>query len=103
MNTQYFPHFIRTHYPVLRSETNELLIELGNEFKKYLQEKFEGKMDRLEPVWDIEPKKIIMNQVNKVPFTIEGYHPAFIIHFGEFMEKMRNEALIEIEQEKNNK
>lgn len=99
MNTQYFPQFIRTHYPVLRNETNELLIELGDEFKKYLEEKYSEDMNKLEPIWDIEPKTIIMNQVNKTPFLMKGYHPGLIIHFEEFMKKMKEEALNEINKE----
>jgi len=91
MNTQHFPHFIRANYPDLKNETNELLTELGGEFKKYLEERFADKMDKLEPIWDIEPKTIIMKQVCKDPFTMNGYHPALLIHFSDFVTKMRLE------------
>jgi hypothetical protein len=91
MNTEYFPHFVRLNYPSIGSEPNELLIELGSEFKKYLEETFKDNKDKLEPIWDIEPKKIIMNQINKSPFTINGYHPALIIHFEKFVEKVKKE------------
>ncbi len=93
MDTQYFPHFIRANYPLLKDETNELLIELGDEFKKYLEEKFANDMDKLKPIWDIEPKTVIMNQVNRSPFKINGYHPALLIHFSDFVTKMKNEAV----------
>jgi hypothetical protein len=93
MDTQHFPHFIRANYPVLKNETNELLIELGDEFKKYLEEKFANDMDKLKPIWDIEPKTVIMNQVKRSPFTMNGYHPALLIHFSDFVTKMKNEAV----------
>ena len=91
MNTEYFPHFVRLNYPSIGNETNELLIELGSEFKKYLEETFKDNKEKLEPIWDIEPKKVIMNQINKSPFTINGYHPALIIHFEKFVEKVKEE------------
>lgn len=94
MNTQHFPSFIRTHYPILRGETNELLIELGDEFKSYLQEKFKDNMDKIELAWDISPQKVVMNAMTDA-FSMKGYSPVLIIHFGEFMEKMRKEALEE--------
>lgn len=90
MNTQYFPHFVKLNYKSLKDIDNMLLIELGNEFKTYLKEKFVDKMDKLEPIWNIEPKTIIMNQVNKNPFTVNGYHPALILLFDEFITVMKN-------------
>ncbi len=92
MNTQYFPHFIRANYPVLKDETNELLIELGEAFKEYLTAEFKDKMDKLEPIWNIDARTIVMNQVNQTPFLIKGYHPALILHFEEFFKKMKRES-----------
>ncbi len=89
MNTQYFPNFIRTHYREIASEPNDILIEIGDEFKKYLEEKFAGKMEKLEPIWDISPNKVIHNMIYD-PFSMKGYSPALILHFGEFIEKMKN-------------
>ena len=89
MNTEFFPHFIRANYPSLGSESNETLIEAGEDFKKYLEEKFEGNLEKLEPIWDINPKTIIMNQVNNTPFLVNGYHPAFIIHFENFVKEIQ--------------
>ncbi len=92
MNTQYFPHFIRANYPVLTNEPNELLIELGEAFKQYMSELFEGKMDNLEPIWNIDSRTIVMNKVNQIPFLVNGYHPALIIHFEQFFTKMKKES-----------
>ena len=83
MNLEFFPQFFRTTYPMVDA-TNEEMMEIGKEFKEYLQKKFEGKEEILKPIWDIDAKTVIMNQVNKVPFTMKGYNPALIIHFGEF-------------------
>lgn len=91
MDTQYFPLFCRANSKELQKESNELLIELGNYFKEYLQEKFADKMDILEPIWDINPIKVIMQQGN--PLRINGYHPALLIHFSDFIEKMKSEIL----------
>lgn len=92
MNTQYFPQFIRLNYPVLKYEDNELLIELGDAFKEYLQELFVDKQDKLDDIWNIDPKYVIMNKVNRKPFMVNGYHPAIFIHFDNFVCKMKREA-----------
>ena len=91
MNLEFFPHFFRKNYPKVEA-TNEEIEEIGTEFKKYLEKKFDGQMQKLEKVWDIDAKTVIMNQVNKNPFTTNGYHPALIIHFSDFVEKMKNET-----------
>lgn len=88
MNLQYFPQFMRINYPAVANESNENLMEVGAAFKKYLEEKFAGEMDKIEPYWDIDAKTVIMNQANKTPFMVNGYHPVLIIHFGEFTSKM---------------
>jgi hypothetical protein len=92
MDTQYFPHFIRSNYKALDNEPNELLIELGDEFKKYLEDKFKNNIEKLNDIWNIDPKHIIMMQVNKAPFRINGYHPVLILHFEEFFKKGAEEA-----------
>lgn len=92
MDTQYFPHFIRYNYKALDNEPNELLIELGDEFKKYLEDKFKNNIEKLNDIWNIDPKHIIMMQVNKAPFRVNGYHPALILHFEEFFKKGAEEA-----------
>ncbi len=92
MNIEHFPHFMRANFPMVANESNEDLMEVGTEFKKYLLEKFADKMDKLEPIWDIEPKTVIMSQVRKEPFKVNGYHPALFIHFNNFIEKSKLEA-----------
>lgn len=98
MNIQYFPHFIRSNYKVLDNEPNELLIELGTEFKKYLEQKFKDNIEKLDDIWNIDPKHIIMNQVNKSPFRVNGYHPVLIYHFEEFYKKGAEEAKNELNE-----
>lgn len=95
MNTEYFPHFVKVNYPHVKHESNDSLVELGDVFKTYLKNKFAGKMDKLIPIWDIDPKTVVMNQINKEPFTVNGYHPALILHFTDFVNEMKKEALKE--------
>ncbi len=85
MNTTFFPNFIRGNYPALSNETNKTLIELGEEFKKYLEKKFEGRMDKLESIWDINPQTVIKNQMNPTSFSTNGYNPILFIHFEHFV------------------
>lgn len=67
--------------------SNEDITEIGIGFKDYLKEKFKGKEDKLEPIWNIDAEKVIMNQVNKEPFKVNGYHPALLIHFNLFVKQ----------------
>jgi len=87
MNTEYFPHFIRANYPNMTGETNELLVEFGDEFKKYLVEKFASNPEKLETFWNIDPKTVVMNMVKNSPFLINGYSPALILHLDEFVKE----------------
>jgi hypothetical protein len=84
MDVKYFPNFCRANFKGLQNESNELLIELGDHFKEYLQEKFADKMEKLEPIWDINPINVIMEQGH--PIKINGYHPALLLHFIEFLD-----------------
>jgi hypothetical protein len=86
MDTKYFPHFVRANFPNLSNESNESLIPIGNEFKKYLESKFVDKMDKLKDIWDIDPKTVILNQMND-PFSINGYNPALLLHFTDFIKE----------------
>lgn len=91
MNLKYFPHFIRKNYTDFKASNDEIM-EVGVEFKEYLQDIFKYSMDKLEPIWNIDAKTVIMNQVNNTPFLVNGYHPALIIHFERFIEKVKKEA-----------
>ena len=88
MNLQYFPQFFRINYPKVEA-SNEEISEIGIEFKKYLEKTFEGSMEKLEPIWGINPHDVITNMGH--PFRTNGYHPELIIHFGQFVNKMKNE------------
>lgn len=98
MDLNYFPHFIRRNYPDLARESNEVLIAFGEEFKKYLEEVFKDKMDKLEPIWDISPNSVVKKSMERDMLYMNGYHCALIIHVGEFADKMKKEA----EQEQKN-
>jgi len=89
MNTEYFPHFIRANYPSLGSESNDTLIEAGEDFKIYLEGKFKDNVHKLDEIWNIDPKTVIMNQVNQTPFLVNGYHPALILHFENFVKEIQ--------------
>jgi hypothetical protein len=88
MDVQYFPHFIRKNFPEAPG-TNEQLIEIGKEFKAYLEETFKGKEDKLVEIWNISPMKVIMNSEH--PLKVNGYDPVFVFHFTEFVEKIKKE------------
>lgn len=93
MNLEYFPHFIRKNYPCINITDEEINV-IGKEFKQYLKDKFKGDLEKLDTIWNIDAKTIIMNEVSKNPFLINGYHPALIIHFGQFSRNVttRNES-----------
>lgn len=90
MELKYFPLFCRAHYPPLDNEPNDALIELGESFKQYLEERYVNNMEKLEPIWDISPKNIMLN-INH-PLKMKGYHPALLYHFSEFVKKTYMES-----------
>lgn len=92
MNILNFPVFIRMNYPELRDQRNDVLYVLGEEFKKYLEDVFKADRKRLEKIWDIEFGSVVMRKMSD-PFSVNGYDPVFVIHFGEFCKKMKKEAL----------
>lgn len=94
METKYFSVFIRTLYKNIEI-SNKQCLALGEEFKKYLEEKMKGKEKTLEKIWDISPLTIIMNQ--KHPFKVNGYDPAFVFHFTNFTEENVKKAEDEID------
>lgn len=87
MNLNYFPHFIRKNFPETANESNEDLIEIGKMFKSYLQRKYAGKEDKLNEIWNIDPETVICNETKSLPFKTNGYHPALILHFHNFIKK----------------
>lgn len=90
MNLQYFPQFIRINFPGAALQSNEQINALGEEFKKYLQDKFSNKPDKLETIWNIDPLKVLQTKF-KDQLSVNGYHPALIIHFTDFIKKMMAE------------
>lgn len=90
MNVECFPTFIRLNYPHLRGYSNSSLIELGKEFKAYLENVFKGKLKEREKVWDIELGAVAWRKISD-PFSVNGYDAVFVFHFCEFVEKMKKE------------
>jgi len=43
-------------------------------------------MEKLAPIWDINPKTVIMKVGH--PFRHNGYHPALLLHFTDFILQM---------------
>lgn len=97
MNVYCFPTFIRVNYPELRKHSNAVLIALGTEFKSYLEGVFKGQMKEREKVWDIELGSVAWRKMSD-PFSINGYDPIFVLHFGEFCKKMKEQVLEEMEK-----
>ena len=85
MDLQYFPHFIRKNYPEIADITNEEINEIGLQFKEYIKEVYKDSQDKLDKIWDISPMKVIMNSEH--PLKTNGYEPALIIHFGNYVKK----------------
>lgn len=90
MNLEYFPQFFKINYPKVEA-TKEEITEIGIEFKKYLLETFKGKEYKLESIWNIDPRNVIMNLHH--PFRTNGYDSVLIVHFGLFVEKIKKEAI----------
>lgn len=84
MNTKHFPIFIKLNYPQIVISDEEA-ISVAEMFKKYLLDKFKDDKAKLEPIWDIEPMNAIMRSNH--PLFTNGYHPAFILHFHEFIKQ----------------
>ena len=83
MDLKYFPQFIRKNYPQVADASNEDLMEIGKDFKNYLQSMLDGKEDKLASIWDINPKTVIRNECSR--FKVNGYNPALLIHFDDFI------------------
>ena len=89
MDTKYFFHFMRINLPEV-PVTEEQALEIGEDFKKFLQNRFKGKEDRLEKMWDINPIKAAMNFDH--PLMVNGYDPAFVLLFGEYVKEEAEKA-----------
>lgn len=85
-----FRYFLRKEYKDIEI-TNEECDELNVEFHKYLTDLklSEKQKENIIPKGEID---IIINSNN--PLTINGFSPAYVYHFNEFVRKMRDEALV---------
>lgn len=84
MNTEFFPHFMRSNFPAFEI-TNEDAIEIGESFKFYMTEKFKDEPDKLNTIWNIDPMNVIPNLGH--PFKTNGYDSVLVLHFTLFIEE----------------
>lgn len=91
MNTEYFIQFLKINFKNI-DVTKDEAIEIGEEFKNYLLDKFKDNQDKLNNIWNIDPINVIPNMEH--PFKVNGYDPVLILHFTEFVKNS-------IENEKN--
>lgn len=93
MDTKHFFMFLRINFPTIEI-TQEDALEIGEDFKKYLQEVYKGKEDKMEAIWDINPVKAIINKDH--PLMTNGYNSALVFHFCNYVEKTKKELENEI-------
>lgn len=79
---------MRANFPEIKNESNEALLEVGQAFTKYLQDKFRGKEDTLKKISDIDPKTVVWRLINKDPFAVNGYDPVLVLHFTQFVKEV---------------
>jgi len=82
MDIKYFKIFIKMNYPDFKITESDV-IDLGNEFNKYLIDEFKDNKDKLDKICDIQPINAIINMNNSL--YINGYNPAFVLHFRKFL------------------
>lgn len=83
----WFPHFVRINFPKAAGYSNEDLIELGGHFTEYMNENFEA--DFIDRIWPNKITEIIMYADH--PFKTNGYEPALVLHFIQWIEKQIKE------------
>lgn len=78
-----FRFFLRKNYPEVANISNDECDELGELFDIYLKETIkEETFDKIYPKNELE---VVMNMDH--PLKQNGFHPALIIHFNNFVEK----------------
>ena len=84
-----FRYFLRKQYKDIEI-SNEECDELNTEFHKYLTnlKLSEKQKENIIPKSEID---VIMNSEH--PLRMHGFSPAYVFHFGEFVSKMKDEAL----------
>ncbi len=89
ISNELFRYFFRLHYRDTQAK-NEELDEINLMFSEYLRNKCsQEQLDRFVPKSEMH---IIMEQVKKSPFKINGFDPAFILHFSIFVEEERKKT-----------
>ena len=84
MNPDYFPHFIRANYKNT-GLTNEEIMEVFPLFDQYLKEKMKDRPATYAKCSDISPLTVVQRM--DVPMMVNGYHPALILHFDNFVKE----------------
>lgn len=83
-----FRYFIRKNFPEAGEKmTNQSIDELGEEFHRYLDVKLSD--EAKEKILPTGATEIIMNSDH--PFKTNGFHPAYVLHFNEWIDQMKEE------------
>jgi hypothetical protein len=83
-----FRFFIRKTWPKAGKElSNDVIDSMGIEFKEYLdKETTEDQRKKFMPLGEFD---VISNLDN--PLRVNGFHPAFTMHFTQFIKKLQDE------------
>jgi len=85
---EWFRYFLRKNYPqVMGVVENEQCDEIGVEFDKYMKEKCAEEV--LEKIMPKDAMEVILQADH--PLKMNGFHPALLLHFDEFVKKMQSE------------
>jgi hypothetical protein len=90
MQKDVFRYFIRINYPNLQTQiTNEDCDEIGKSFSDYLKDNLKE-----DVIIKIVPKDAIDFITNSEhPLKMNGFHPALLLHFYNFIKKMKEEQI----------
>lgn len=83
-----FRYFVRKNYEEASKDLGvEEIDELGVEFHSHLRDKLD------DDAWETIVPNNSMDLIMKIghPFKINGFHPAYVLHFSEWIEKMSQE------------
>lgn len=97
MNLHYFPTFLRSIFPDLVKESDGYLIQIGDDFKRFIVDKFKGTDNQLKEILNIDPWYVTL-KIGE-PFRLKGYHPGLLRFLCDFLN--RNQIVTKTGQELN--